>query len=67
MITEVEKAKKIAELTRKIESARSDVKRYSGYLEGDIKNGRDTTNSRIDLKYAKDRLGSLQRELDRLL
>lgn len=67
MIAEVEKAKKIAELTKKIESAKSEVKRYSGFLESDIRFDRDTTQSRIDLKYASRRLESLQKERDRLM
>ncbi len=66
-MTEIEKAKKIAEITRKIESAKRDLDGKKGYLESDIRFKRDTTNSASDVKYATRRLESLQRELDSLL
>lgn len=65
-MTEIEKAKKAAELAKKFESAKKEVKQYSEYLDSDIKFGRDTTRNASNLKYAVERQKTLQKELDRL-
>ena len=65
-MAEIEKAKKIAELTRKLDSAENKVKQYLGYLESDIKCGRDTTYSRSDYNDAVRQSNAIKRELDRL-
>lgn len=60
-----EAAKKVAELTKKVESCEREVKKYSDFLDSDIRNKRDTSNNRISLKYATDRLERAQNELSR--
>lgn len=65
-MTEVETAKKIAEVSKKLDSAKRELKTKRGFLEGDIRFNRDTTLSAIDVKYAAKRVESLQKELDRL-
>lgn len=65
-MTEVEKAKKVAELAKKIESAKREVKQYSEFLDSDIRFSRDTTRNASNLKYAVERQKTLQKELDRL-
>lgn len=64
-MTEVEKAKKLAELSRKADRARSDVKHAREHLESDIRFNRDTTLSSNEVKSASKRLQSLETELDR--
>lgn len=66
-MTEVEKAKKIAEISKKLESAKRELKAKRDYLESDIRFKRDTTSSSIDVKYAARRVEALQRELDSLM
>lgn len=63
---EVETAKKIAEVSKKLDSANRELKNKRGYLESDIRFNRDTTLSANDVKYAAKRVESLQKELDRL-
>ncbi len=65
-MTEVERAKKIAEVSKKLNSANGELKTKRGYLESDIRFNRDTTLSASDVKYAAKRVESLQKELDRL-
>ena len=60
---EIEKANKIAELIRKPDSTETKIKQYLGYLESDIKFGRDTTNSHKDEVR---RLYAIKKELDGL-
>ena len=60
-----EAAKKVAELTKKVESCKREVKQYSDFLDSDIRNKRDTTSNRISLKYASDRLERAQNELSK--
>lgn len=66
-MTEVEKAKKIAELSRKLDSAKRDLEHKRRYLESDIRFNRDTTLSSNAVEYAANRVKSLQKELDRLI
>ena len=66
-MTEVEKAKKIAEISKKLDSAKRELDSKLKYLESDIRFNRDTTSSSIDVKYAARRVESLQKELDRLM
>lgn len=65
-----EAAKKAAELSKKIETEKRRNERLKGYLEGDIKNGRDTTKSALDLKYSSKYLSQMekerQKELDKM-
>ncbi len=65
-MTEVEKAKKIAEVSKKLDSAKRELKTKRGYLDGDINFNRDTTLSANEVKYAAKKVESLQKELDRL-
>lgn len=65
-MTEVETAKAIAEVSKKLESAKRDLENKRKYLESDIRFDRDVTTSSIDVKYAAKRVESLQKELDRL-
>lgn len=66
-MTEIETAKKIAEISKKLDSAKSDLEHKRKYLESDIRFSRDTTLSSNDVKYAARRVESLQKELDRLM
>ena len=63
---EVEKAKKTAEISKKLESAKRELKSKRDYLEEDIGAGRDVTKNAIEVKYAARRVGSLQKELEKL-
>ncbi len=65
-MTEVEKAKKIAEVSKKLDSAKRELKTKRGYLDGDINFNRDMTLSANEVKYAAKKVESLQKELDRL-
>lgn len=65
-MTEVERLKRIAEVTAKLDSAKRDLKIKQDNLNRDIQFNRDTTLSAIDVKYAAERVESLQNELDRL-
>ncbi len=65
-MTEIEKAKKFAEVSKELDSAKRELKTKQKYLESDIRFHRDTTLSANDVKYAARRVESLQRELDRL-
>lgn len=49
---EVTEAKKLAELSKKLDSAESKVEQYKKFLESDIKFGRETGRNRINLEYA---------------
>lgn len=66
-MTEIETAKKIAEISKKLDSAKRDVEHKRKYLESDIRFSRDTTLSANEVKYATRRAESLQKELDRLM
>lgn len=61
-----ETAKKIKEASAKVEKAQRDVKFRRDILESRLREGIDTTNARIDLKYAVNNFESKKRELDRL-
>ncbi len=65
-MTETEKAKKAAEISKKLDSAKRDLSAKKKYLESDIRFGRDTTLSASKVKYAANRVDALQRELDSL-
>lgn len=65
-MSEVKKAKEIAELSKKLDSAKSELKTHTEYLESRIRNGQDTTSTRIDVKYAADKVASIKRELNSL-
>lgn len=66
-MTEIETAKKIAEISKKLDSAKRDLESKRKYLESDIHFNRDTASCAIDVKYAARRDESLQKELDRLM
>lgn len=66
-MTEVETAKKIAEISKKLESAKRDLGHKRKYLESDIRFNRDTTLSANAVEAAAKRVESLQKELDRLM
>lgn len=66
-MTEIEKAKKVAEISKKLDIAKRELKAKRDYLESDIRFKRDTTSSSIDVKYAARRVEALQRELDSLM
>lgn len=61
-----ETAKKIKETAAKVEKAQRDVKFRRDILESRLREGIDTTNARIDYKYAVNNLEAKRRELDRL-
>lgn len=63
---EVEKAKKIAEISKKIDAAKSELKSRKEYLESDSRFHRDTTISASDVKSAARKVEHLNKELDRL-
>lgn len=63
---EAEKAKKAAEIAKKIVSAEGDLKRKKEFLAQDIKNGRDPGRNTIEVKYKAKRVESLKKEHDRL-
>lgn len=65
-MTEDEKVKKIAEISRKLDNAIRELETKQEFLKKDIYFNRDTAMSEIDVKYAAQRVESLQRELDRL-
>ena len=65
-MTEIEIAKKTAELTKKLESANREAEQYKKFLERDIKNIRDTSRNRIKYESAVESVKHLQKELDRL-
>lgn len=62
-----EAAKEAAEISKKIDAEKRRNERLKGYLEGDIKNGRDTGKSASDLKYSSNYLAELNRERQRAL
>ena len=66
-MTEIEKAKKIMEISRDLDSAKRDLESKRKRLESDILFDRDVTLSSNDVKYATRRVESLQKELDRLM
>ena len=66
-MTEIETAKKIAEISKKLDSAKRDLEHKRKYLESDIRFNRDTTLSSNAVEYAAKRVESLQKELDRLI
>lgn len=63
---DVEKSKKLAELSKKLERAKNKVEQYKKFLESDIKNGRDTGTNRINLEYANKEYDRIKRAIDRL-
>ena len=65
-MTEIEKAKKMAEVSKKADRAKRELKIKKEILIRDGENNHDTTSSSIDVKYAAKKLESLQKELDRL-
>ena len=65
-MTEIETAKKIADISKKTDRAKRELKTKKEILIRDIENNHDTTSSSIDVKYAARKLESLQKELDRL-
>ena len=65
-MTDVEKTKKLVELTKKEESAKREVKQYKEFLESDMRFGRNPDNSRLSLEAANSRLDTIKREIDRL-
>lgn len=65
-MTDIEKAKKLAELSKELQRAKNKVEQYKKFLESDIKNGRDTGTNRINLEYANKEYTRVKREIDRL-
>lgn len=65
-MTEIETAKKIAELSKKLDSAKRDLEHKRKYLESDIRFHRDTTLNANAVESAAKRVEYLQKELDRL-
>ncbi len=66
-MTEIEKAKKISEVSKKLESAKREMKQYKDYLESDIRFIRDTGRNAGRLKSAGEKVQKYQKELDRLM
>lgn len=70
-MNEIEKkakaGKEAAEISKKIDAEKRLNKLRSDILVKDIKNGRDTTKSAIDLKYSSKRLESLEKDRQRAL
>lgn len=61
----VEAAKKTVEISKKMDVEKRRNKRLKGYLDGDVRNGRDTGKSRSDLKDSNKRIEHLDRERQR--
>lgn len=66
-MTDIEKSKKLTELSKKMERADKNVEQYKNFLESDIKNGRDTGRNRINLEYANKELSRIKKEIDKLM
>lgn len=66
-MTDIEKSKKLSELSKKLESAESKVEQYKKFLESDIKYGRDTGRNRINLEYANKEYMRIKKEIDKLM
>lgn len=66
-MTDIEKSKKLSELSKKLESAESKVEQYKKFLESDIKFGRDTGRNRINLEYANKEYMRIKKEIDKLM
>lgn len=59
--------KELGEVSKKIDVEDRREKRMKEYLKGDIEHGRDTTKSRIDLKYSSRNKERLEKERQRIL
>lgn len=66
-MTEIEKSKKLSELSKKLEIAENKVEQYKKYLESDINFGRDTGRNRINLEYANKENMRIKNEIDKLM
>lgn len=64
-MNEVEKAKKVAELSRKANSAKSELKHARERLESDIRFGRDTTSSSSEVELRSKQYKALEKEMRR--
>ena len=65
-MSEIKNAMKIAEMSKKVESEKRNLKNQLKKLESDVLHERDTSSSAIDVKYAKKALERAENELDRL-
>lgn len=66
-MNEIEKNKKLAELSKKLEIANNKVEQYKKYLESDIRFGRDTGRNRRNLEYANKEYMRIKNEIDKLM
>lgn len=66
-MTDIEKSKKLTELSKKMERADKNAEQYKKFLESDIKNGRDIGRNRINLEYANKELSRIKKEIDKLM
>lgn len=60
-----EAAKKVAELSKKVESCKRELKTKKEYLDSAIRDGRDASSQRLNVKWASERLENAVRELER--
>lgn len=65
-MSEIKDAKKIAELSKKLDAEKRNLDTQKKMLETRIREGSDTSIKAIDVKYAADRVASIQKEIDRL-
>ena len=65
-MSEIKNAMKIAEVSKKVESARKNLKNQLKHLESDVLHERDTSKSALDVKYAEKALEEDKKELERL-
>lgn len=65
-MNEVKDAKKLAELSKKLDAENRKLDTDRKMLEKRIRDGSDTSMKAIDVKYDADRVKSIQKEIDRL-
>jgi len=65
-MSEIKNAVKIAEMSKKIETDKRNLKNQLKHLESDVLHERDTSKSALDVKYAEKALEEDKKELERL-
>jgi len=65
-MSEIKNAMKIAEMSKKVESEKRNLKNQLKQLESDVLHERDTSGNALDVKYARKALEKAENEWDRL-
>jgi len=65
-MSEIKNAVKIAEMSKKIETDKRNLKNQLKHLESDVLHERHTSKSALDVKYAEKALEEDKKELERL-